>query len=278
MSGLKHAFGELLARFLNPRVRLPTDPIPQAWFDLVRRHVPLAARLTLADRDRLYRLMQVFLADVGIEGCAGLEVTEEMRVTIAAQACLLLLRMEFPKYTRVRRVLVYPTSFVPKTAALHRTGQIVPPEVPLLGQAWQTGVVVLGWDAVQRGAVSPIDGENVVLHEFAHMLDAEDGSMDGVPVLDSKSSYRVWATLLADRFAEHVSRTEAGEATTLNAYGATNRAEFFAVATEAFFERPVALRRGEPRLYELLMSFFKFDPASMAAEPDEGGDWELDAR
>jgi Mlc titration factor MtfA (ptsG expression regulator) len=206
--------------------------------------------------------MQVFLHEVPIEGVAGLEVTEEIRATIAAQACLLLLHMSYPRYTRVRRVLVYPWAFVPRSAPNLASGHIVPPDVPLRGQAWPTGVVVLGWDSVRRDSVSSTGGGNVVLHEFAHMLDVEDGSMDGVPVLDSGSAYRQWAGLLSARFAEHVSRTELGEDTTLDPYGASNRAEFFAVATEAFFERPFELRDGEPDLYGLLVDFYKLDPTS----------------
>ncbi len=262
------AFKALLSRLFKTRIRLPTDPIPKAWPDLVRAHVPLAARLAAPDRERLYRLMQLFLAKVGIEGCAGLEVTEEIRVTIAAQASLLLLKMDYPKYTRVRRVLVYPSSFVPKTVALHPTGQVVRPDEPLLGQAWNSGVVVLGWDAVQHAAFLPTDGDNVVLHEFAHMLDAEDGKMDGVPVFPSASAYRAWAALLSDEFARHVKRTIAGEPTTLSPYGAENRTEFFAVATEAFFEKPVTLREREPRLHAALVEFYGFDPAALAGGTD----------
>ena len=256
-----NAIGDFLAR-VSPwaGVRLRTDPIPGAWPAIVAARVPLAARLSGEERERLYRLMQVFLDEVPIEGVAGLEVTEEIRVTIAAQACLLLLHMSYPRYTRVRRVLVYPWTFIPRTAPTLASGHIVPPDVPLRGQAWPTGVVVLGWDSVERDTVSSTGGGNVVLHEFAHMLDAEDGSMDGVPVLDSGSAYRQWAAMLSARFSEHVARTELGEDTTLDPYGASNRAEFFAVATEAFFERPAELRAGEPELYGLLTDFYGIDP------------------
>jgi len=272
MSRLSTVFRKLLSLLPLPvSVRLPTDPIPVSWPELVARQVPLVARLSSPDRERLYRLMQLFLRDAPIEGCKGLEVTEEIRVTIAAQACLLLLRLRHPKYTNVRRVLVYPSSFIPKAAGFHPTGQIARPEVPLDGQAWQTGVVVLGWDAVRRGTLVATDGGNVVIHEFAHMLDAEDGSMDGTPILDSGSAYRAWGALLSAKFAEHVRRAERGERTTLDPYGAENRAEFFAVATEAFFEKPAALRQDHPRLYALLVDFFKLDPADMTASTDEGG-------
>lgn len=253
---------------LGARVRLPTNPIPSAWPELVARQVPLVSRLPALDQERLFRLMQLFLKEVPLEGCAGLEITEEIRVTIAAEACLLLLRMPYPRYIRVRRVLVYPSAFVPRTAPSLVSGHVVDPDVPLRGQAWQSGVVVLGWDSVNRDTLLAHDGENVVLHEFAHMLDGEDGSMDGIPVLDSSSAYRAWASLLSTEFAEHVGHTQRGEPTTLSPYGAKNRAEFFAVATEAFFERPVELRMNEPELYALLTDFFKIDPASLAGPPE----------
>ncbi len=265
-------FRKLLSLLPLPvSVRLPTGAIPAAWPELVARQVPLVARLPSHDQERLYRLMQLFLRDAPIEGCAGLEVTDEIRVTIAAQACFLLLKMRYPKYTGVRRVLVYPSSFVPKTVGLHPSGQIARPEVPLDGQAWQTGVVVLGWDAVRRGTLVATDGSNVVVHEFAHMLDAEDGSLDGTPVLDSGSAYRAWGALLSSQFTEHVVRTERGEPTTLDPYGAQNRAEFFAVATEAFVEKPGELRQDHPRLYALLVDFFNLDPAAMEASTDASG-------
>jgi Mlc titration factor MtfA (ptsG expression regulator) len=264
MNVLLRALRKILSGLLARPVRLPTDPIPASWPAIVARQVPLAARLESQDRERLFRIMQLFLREVAIEGCAGLEVTEETRVTIAAQACLLLLKMRYPRYGRVRHVLVYPSAFVPKTVALQPTGQIVRPDVPLRGQAWQSGVVVLGWDEVRRDTHIGTDGGNVVLHEFAHMLDAEDGSMDGVPVFDSGTAYRAWAALLVEEFAEHVARTERGVPTALSPYGATNRAEFFAVATETFFERPLALRAEEPALYALLVDFYKLDPAADA--------------
>ncbi len=260
---LLRALRAFLSRLLARPVRLPNDPTPASWPEIVERQVPLAAGLAPADREQLFRIMQLFLREVPIEGCAGLEVNEEIRITVAAQACLLLLRMRYPRYARVRHVLVYPSAFVPKTVALHPTGQVVRPDVPLRGQAWQSGVVVLGWDEVRRDTHLGTDDGNVVLHEFAHMLDAEDGSMDGVPVFDSGTAYRAWAALLTEEFAEHVVRTERDEPTVLSPYGATNRAEFFAVATEAFFQRPAALRAAEPELYAQLARFYKLNPAAV---------------
>lgn len=271
MGRLTKALVSFLSGLVKHSLSLPTDPIPEGWSELIGEKVPLAARLSAPDRERLCRLMQLFLRDVPIEGCAGLEVTEEIRVTIAAQACLLLLSMPYPKYTRVRRVLVYPSTFVPKTVALPATGQLVRPDVPLLGQAWTSGVVVLGWDAIERDTRVLTDGKNVILHEFAHMLDAEDGSLDGIPVVESTSAYRAWARLVSAQFADHLVRVERGESTVLDPYGAENRAEFFAVATEAFYETPAELRAAQPDLYALLVDFFKIDPARLTSESDATG-------
>lgn len=253
------------------RVRLPTDPVPVAWPALVASQVPLIARLPAGHQERLYRLMQLFLKEVPIEPCAGLDLTEEIRVTIAAQACLLLVTMPYPRYHRVRRVLAYPAEFVPRTVRQPYSGEIVRPDAPAAGEAWHSGVVILAWDSARRGALDPDDGHNTVLHEFAHMLDAEDGRFDGTPLLDSAAEYRTWETQLAEHFAEHRRRTEAGEVTVLDPYGAENRAEFFAVATEVFFERPLGLRADQPHLYALLAAFFKLDPASLVRPDDTAG-------
>ncbi len=272
MSVFARTLRKLVRRLADAtRVRLPTDPIPSAWPELVARHVPLIARLPAADQDRLYRLMQLFLKEVPLEPCAGLALTDAMRVTIAAQACLLLLKLPYPRYHRARRVLVYPADFVPRTVRLPQSGELVTPDAPAAGQAWHSGVVILAWDSARQGALAADDGHNTVLHEFAHLLDAEDGAFDGVPLLDSESEYRTWAAVLAEHFAAHGQRTEAGEATVLDPYGAQNRAEFFAVATETFFERPIELRRDQPRLYALLVGFFKLDPAALLQPADGTG-------
>jgi MtfA peptidase len=256
---------------LLTRVRFPSEPIPTSWPQLLRHEVPLVARLSSADQDRLYHIMQLFLKEVPFEGCGGLELRDEIRVTIAAQACLLLLKMPYPRYKRVRRVLVYPFAFVPKTPHFYDPNQPPAPDQPAAGQAWLDGVVVLGWEEVKDGAQASDDGHNVVFHEFAHMSDAEDGKMDGIPVLDSRASYHTWVTQWSAQFAEHERRVDANESTVLDPYGATNRAEFLAVATEAFFETPDQLRSDQPRLYALLTEFFKLDPALLLGAMDSKG-------
>ena len=244
--------------------RLPTGPIPDSWYGVVEHEVPLARWLSAEERERLLRLVQVFLTEKHFEGCGGLAVTEEMKVRIAAEACLLLLNLEGPCYPSLRTVLVYPRGFVPKFAGSPGTGEIARAPVPLIGESWGDGVVVISWDDAVRGARNPADGDNVVLHEFAHQLDAEDGAADGAPILPP-GALRTWGGVLSEEY-ERLRRDAADDRrSALDDYGATNKAEFFAVATEAFFEKPVQLEREHPALYTQLRQFYRQDPARRAA-------------
>jgi len=244
--------------------RLPTGPIPDSWYGVVEHDVPLARWLSAEERERLLRLVQVFLTEKHFEGCGGLIVTEEMKIRIAAEACLLLLNLEGTCYPTLRTVLVYPHGFVPKFAGSPGTGEIARSPVPLIGESWGDGVVVISWDDAVRGARNPVDGDNVVLHEFAHQLDAEDGAADGAPIL-APGALRTWGGVLSEEY-ERLRRDAADDRrSALDDYGATNKAEFFAVATEAFFEKPVQLEREHPALYTQLRQFYRQDPARRAA-------------
>jgi len=244
--------------------RLPTGPIPDSWYGVVEHDVPLARWLSAEERERLLRLVQVFLTEKHFEGCGGLTVTEEMKIRIAAEACLLVLNLEGPCYPTLRTVLVYPHGFVPKFAGSPGTGEIARSPVPLIGESWGDGVVVISWDDAVRGARNPADGDNVVLHEFAHQLDAEDGAADGAPIL-APGALRTWGAVLSEEY-ERLRRDAADDRrSALDDYGATNKAEFFAVATEAFFEKPVQLEREHPALYTQLRQFYRQDPARRAA-------------
>src|SRR6266704_1544725 len=187
----------VLRRIPATSLRLPTGPIPDTWDGIVEHNVPLARGLTSDERERLLRLVQVFLAGKHFEGCVGLTLTEEIKVTIAAGACLLLLHLEGPCYPTLRTVLVYPHGFVPKLARSPGTGEMVPSPVRLMGESWGDGVVVISWDDTIRGAHDAFDGSNVVLHEFAHQLDSEDGYGDGEPVLPG-SAVRTWGRVLSE--------------------------------------------------------------------------------
>ena len=256
----------VLRRMPGRSLRLLTDPIPDTWHAIVEHNVALARGLSSDERERLLRLVQVFLADKHIEGCGGLVLTEEMKVTIAAEASLLLLHLDGPCYPTLRTVLVYPHGFVPKFARRLRTGEIAPPPARLMGESWDNGVVVISWDDAVRGARNPSDGENVVLHEFAHQLDAEDGVTDGAPILPP-SALRTWGGVLSEEY-ERLRRDAAhARPSALDDYGATNEAEFFAVATETFFEKPVQLEREHPALYAQLQTFYRQDPARRVPPP-----------
>ena len=245
------------------RAELKGEPFPRAWDDILERTFPLYRRLPGEDRERLHGHVQVFLAEKNFEGCGGLELTDEVRVTIAAQACLLLLNLEEADYySRLRSILVYPSTVRPVYVERHASGVLPPEDAPILGQSWGHGTVVLSWDSVRGSASAPDDGRNVVFHEFAHQLDQEDGAADGVPYLESASALRTWGEVMQHHYATLRDAVEEGRTTLLDEYGATNPAEFFAVATEFFFEKPAQLKRKHPALYEELARYYRQDPAA----------------
>jgi Mlc titration factor MtfA (ptsG expression regulator) len=245
----------------RPRLRLGGRPVPEAWRGILARNVPLADSLDDADREHLLRLVRLFLHEIPFEG-VGVELTDEIRVTIAAQAALPLLRLEYPRYPRLRRVLVYQGVFQPRRIETLDFGTIHREPVASLGEAWTGGIVVLSWESSLMGSLDPADGQNVVLHEFAHVLDGENGEMDGIPVLERTSEYRRWRRVFAAAYERELRAVEDGGDPPLHPYAATNRAEFFAVATEAFFERPRELATRLPELHEELRRFFRQDPGA----------------
>ncbi len=253
---------QLLRLPLGTRVRWSKDPIPPSWAGIIERNVPLARTLDAAARERLMRLTQVFIRDHPIEGVQGFEVTEEVRVTIAAQASLLLLNLDPPRYPGLRRVLVYDQVFVPRKVQPATHNGIEMPAVPELGEAWRDGVVILSWAGTLTERHEHGEARNLVLHEFAHVLDHEDGASDGVPVLDSRGAYHAWGYVMKQQYERRVRMLHEGDdQSVLSDYSATNPAEFFAVATEAFFERPRQLRAESPDLYDELRKFYRQDPA-----------------
>jgi hypothetical protein len=225
----------------------------------------------------------VFLAERRFEGCGGLEMTDTVRITVAAQACVLILGRKEAYRQTLASILVYPHSYVvPQSMPIGGGGHVVEPS-ERLGESWRYGAVVLAWADVPQGPSDAMTGRNLVLHEFAHQLDSEDGFSDGVPVLDRRSDYEEWARVLGARYEELRRAVEeqqdrqrhgawsggeegegprAGGQKVLDPYGATNAAEFFAVATEAFFEKPDDLARELPDLYDELRKYYRLDPAA----------------
>jgi len=250
------------ARWSRP-VRLLSDPVPDEWEAIARRRVPLVGKLDPEDFTRLMKLVQVFVNDKAFEGAGGLEMTDEIRVTIAAQACLLILWLDVGLYPALRTVIVYPSAVTPRYARSFSHSGGIEDESPtaVLGQSWQQGTVILAWDSTLRGAFDPRDGKNLVFHEFAHQLDQEADPADGMPVGLRLSSVKPWAEVIERRFRQLRKAARKGRDTVMDPYGATNHAEFFAVATETFFEKPKQLREHRPDLYELLVDFYGVDPA-----------------
>src|SRR3954468_10041717 len=249
------------------RERLLQNPFPPEWEAILEKNVPIYGRLPEDDRTELQGLIQIFLAEKVFEGCNGLAITDEIRVTIAAQACLLLLHRDTDVYPKLITVLVYPNAFVSNMPQHSPQGIVTEGPQGRLGEVWTSGVVVLSWDDVKHGAADVRDGHNVVFHEFAHQLDQEDGSADGAPILPRRSMYSAWARVLGAEYAELREDAEKGRKSVLDDYGATNPAEFFAVATEAFFEKPVQLKKKHPELYEELKVYYEQDPVRDLAEP-----------
>jgi Mlc titration factor MtfA (ptsG expression regulator) len=199
--------------------------------------------------------MSVFLDEISFEACGGLpEVTDQMCLVIAAQACLLLLESGYEDFGRLRSVLIYPDAY--QAGDDDGSGDV------RLGESWQTGSVVLSWQSVVEGARNPEDGRNVVLHEFAHQIDQFDGDADGLPLLKRKGDYRKWAEAFNVSYELLCERVNAGRKTVLDPYGATNPAEFFAVATETFFEKPKQLQREHAAVYAELRAFYGLDPVT----------------
>jgi hypothetical protein len=246
------------------REEIRLRPFPPEWEALVRRNLPHYDLLNDAERTELHATIQVFLEEKDWEGCGGLDLTDEIRVTIAAEACLLLLGLPHDYYRNVESILVYPsTVLLPEhqPGVFERVNAPIETATPILGQAIVQGAVILVWDAVLHGARHPEQGHNVVIHEFAHKLDMLDGTADGTPPLVDHDQLAAWVEVCSREFLRLRDLTGQGQKTFLDAYGAKNEAEFFAVATEEFFNRPLVLQKHSADLYAVLSAYYRQDPA-----------------
>jgi Mlc titration factor MtfA (ptsG expression regulator) len=227
--------------------KLLASPAPDRWRPALDKTLPMVGRLSSEHWNQLAGLMQIFLAEKKFEGCGGLEVTETMKITVAAQACMLLIGREIKVYPKLKTILLYPHTYTDG-------------ETARLGESWNTGVVVLSWNSVAGGARNFQDGHNVTFHEFAHQLDQEDGAADGVPILGETNAYQTWARVFSFEYEDLVEKTKRGKKDVMYEYGASNPAEFFAVATETFFEKPRQMKNKHPELFEKLRGYYKVDP------------------
>ena len=247
------------------RARLRAQPAPAQWERVLARTVPVYPRLPADLRAQLHGHMQVFLAEKNFEGCDGLEMTDEIRATIAAQACLLILNRDTNYYPELLTVLVYPSIFY---------ADVEEPDGPIVseykedraGESWDLGVVILSWEDVVEYASTGRGGYNVVLHEFAHQLDMENGAIDGMPGLASREEREEWARVFNEAYRGFELAARQNRRTLIDAYGLGDPAEFFAVVTETFFERPLALQRENAALYQVLSHYYRVDPASWEPE------------
>jgi Mlc titration factor MtfA (ptsG expression regulator) len=246
------------------RERLRAPPFPPAWRAVLERRVPLYRALPSALRRRLEAHVQVFLAEKRFIGCAGFEISDEVRLVIAAQACLLILDRPAHYFPKLLQVLVYPGAFVVERLRPAPSGVLQEESRVLSGESWTHGQVILSWEDVLQGVVDPADGHNVVIHEFAHQLDQEKGYGNGAPWLGRRERYERWSRVMGEEFARLQQAAALGEPSLFRYYGATEPAEFFAVVSEVFFEQPAAMAALHPALYAELRSYYRLDPAGWA--------------
>lgn len=247
------------------RGRIGAQAFPAAWRKILQHRVPLVRRLPAHLQLQLKKHMQVFIAEKAFIGCAGLLVTEEMQVVIAAQACLLLLNRPTDYFGNVRQILVYPGAFVVQRTTTDSSGVQQDHREVLAGESWSQGQVILSWHDTLEGAAVADDGRNVVIHEFAHQLDQENGAPQGAPPpAPGNTDYNAkrWSQVFQAAFAALQSQEQQGYQGLISHYGALDPAEFFAVVSEVFFEQAQALAQYDPALYRELCSYYQVDPAN----------------
>ncbi|MEQ9411397.1 MAG: zinc-dependent peptidase [Fuerstiella sp.] len=248
------------------RQRILAAPFPDDWNQIIAGNVAHDAHLPDSQRTRLRQFVQIFVAEKNWEGCNGLKMTDEVRVTIAAQAALLVLNAADRFFDHVLSILVYPDEYVSRDVETDADGIVTEQHTPMLGQAVWRGPVLLSWADVLAGGQRRSHGGNLVLHEFAHQLDMMNGwNVDGIPPLDSAAELQRWVTVLKPEYELLVARCRRRHRGVIDCYGAQNEAEFFAVLVESFFEKADRLRDGHPHAYQLLCDYFGVNPAAWTA-------------
>lgn len=242
------------------RKKLLEQPLPDAWRRIIEKNVAVFSLLSLAERERLMSATKIIVAERSFVGSGGLAITEEVKLTIAAQAALLLLGEEGYYFERVPTIFVHPYHQRTKSHRDLTTAVLVEEDVLIEGQALAQGEIRLVWDDVLYGGRDPGDGENVVLHEFAHHLDRLDGDVGGIPPLPSHEVREHWIRTFDGELADLRRDISNGHEVFLHEEAAENRAELFAYSTECFFEQPWELAEFHPELFDCLLSFYKTDP------------------
>jgi MtfA peptidase len=251
--------------FHNRRQEILEQPFSGEWKLWLDSGISQAKLLTPDERTRLEGDLRIFAAEKFWEGVGGLDITDEIKVVVSAQACLLTLGMvEHDYFPNVESIIIYPSSYRAPSAGPIVGGrvQVVDSHQDRLGEAHGNGPVILSWFDTVTGGANSDDGRNLVLHEFSHKLDFRNGSPDGVPRLKTQEQFDRWAEVMSAEYAQLVESAEHHRHSLLRNYGATNPAEFFAVATEAFFEKSVRMRQDHPALYEVLLGYYGIDWAA----------------
>lgn len=242
------------------RDKIAKQPFKKEWRKILQQRMPYFRQMPADLQLQLKQLIHVFLAEKKFIGCNGVLITDEMRVTVAAQACLLLLNRKTDFYPKLKTILVYPRAFVKEQQNIDAAGVQFTHKSILAGESWDLGKVVLSWQDTIAGAKIPDDGRNVVIHEFAHQLDQENGRANGSPILEKGQNYQCWSDVFSQHYEQLKIQVKAGTPSLFDYYGATNPAEFFAVASEVFFEKSAQFNIEHPKLYKQLKQYYQVDP------------------
>lgn len=257
-----------------PRARLRhvlAQAFPLKYSKILRKNLPGYTRMPTDLQMQLKRLIRQFLYQKTFIGCGGLTISDEIKVTIAGKACLLLLNRVSDVIPRLTHILVYPTSFVVPRTQINNDGVVTQTNQGLSGESWSDGRVILAWDQVAHNVEAETHGHDVVLHEFAHQLDSETGSTNGAPALRSTAAYRAWSQVMEREFSQLQQAVANGTPIVIDPYGATNPAEFFAVTTEAFFKKSNDLKYYHPELFEQFKSYYCVDPCEWGESVTQKG-------
>ena len=247
------------------RRALARHRIDEALWRRALRHLPFLRGLPAGEERRLRELAVLFLAEKQLTPVHGLALTEDDRVEIALQACLPVLELGLDWYDGWVGIVVHPSDFKVQREQTGEDGVVHAWDDVLAGESWPDGPVVLSWEALDDAGSVPEGGANVVIHEFAHKLDMRSGEADGVPPLPTRAARERWIAVFDAEFDRFCNDVESGRQTFLDPYAAEHEAEFFAVASEAFFESPNALKRDFPALYGLFEGFYRQDPSRRLA-------------
>lgn len=243
------------------RKKILATPMPEHWAAILEHNVAQLSRLTTQQRSLLYQRVQIFVKEKYWEGCNGFEITEEVKLTIAGQACLITLGFAKDCFDHLKTILVYPDTYAATDNFQNSIGVLTEGTSFRLGESWGKGPIILAWSSIYEGGQIPDDGRNVVVHEFAHYYDASEGQFNGTPPLRNDEEYQRWEKVMTAEYQKLCHQVEHGAATFIDPYGSTNPAEFFAVCSEHFFEQGAQMRKYSIDLYETLKMFYQQDPA-----------------